>query len=70
MQNLSENGRKYTPGGVKYAKECFITLTTECLTLLLNHGSSADIKDLENKTPLYYALEVYSVPLILTLLSV
>jgi hypothetical protein len=53
MQNLSS--------GVKYAKKCFITLTTECLTLLLNHGSSADIKDLENKTPLYYALEVYRV---------
>jgi hypothetical protein len=53
MQNLSS--------GVKYAKKCFITLTPECLTLLLNHGSSADFKDLENKTPLYYALEVYRV---------
>ena len=29
-----------------------------CLDLLLKHGANADFKDLENKTPLFYALQV------------
>ena len=31
----------------------------DCLKLLLDHGAKADFKDLENKTPMHYSLEVF-----------